>query len=89
MADPPAQHGGGALFALAKIRPRLAHAVFVAPGSVVIGDVEIGEGSSVWFNCTLREYGFFAQDVDICICKTEAVGIATNSMIIIVYQVGL
>jgi carbonic anhydrase/acetyltransferase-like protein (isoleucine patch superfamily) len=28
--------------------------VFLAPGSVVVGDVEIGSGSSVWFGCVLR-----------------------------------
>src|SRR5208337_2586913 len=27
---------------------------FVAPGAVVIGDVVIGAGSSVWFNCVVR-----------------------------------
>lgn len=27
---------------------------FVAPGAVLIGDVELAEGSSVWFNCVLR-----------------------------------
>lgn len=28
--------------------------VFVAPTAVIIGDVEVGDGSSVWFNATLR-----------------------------------
>ena len=33
----------------------IVHAsAFVAPGAVVIGDVELGEGSSVWFGCVLR-----------------------------------
>jgi gamma-carbonic anhydrase len=54
MSDVPSQHGGGRIFALGDLRPRIASGVFVAPGSVVIGDVEIGEGSSIWFNCTLR-----------------------------------
>lgn len=54
MSDTPSQHGGGGIFALGDLRPRIGDCVFVAPGSVVIGDVEIGEGSSVWFNCTLR-----------------------------------
>ena len=54
MSDSPSQHGGGGIFALGTLRPRIGDGVFVAPGSVVIGDVEIGEGSSVWFNCTLR-----------------------------------
>lgn len=35
-------------------RPRIAPAAFVAPGAAVIGDVEIGAGSSVWFGCVLR-----------------------------------
>lgn len=34
--------------------PRIAEDVFVAPGARVIGDVEIGAGSSVWFNAVVR-----------------------------------
>jgi gamma-carbonic anhydrase len=34
--------------------PRIAPSVFLAPGSHVIGDVEIGEDSSLWFNSILR-----------------------------------
>ncbi len=34
--------------------PRLADDVFVAPGSRLIGDIEIGAGSSIWYNCVLR-----------------------------------
>lgn len=36
------------------VLPRIADGVYLAPGSVVIGDVEIGEDSSVWFNAVLR-----------------------------------
>ena len=35
-------------------RPDLAPDVFVAPGAVVIGDVRIGPGSSVWYNTVIR-----------------------------------
>jgi carbonic anhydrase/acetyltransferase-like protein (isoleucine patch superfamily) len=35
-------------------QPRLADGVFVADGAVVVGDVEIGPGSSVWFGAILR-----------------------------------
>ncbi len=35
-------------------RPRLAPDVFVARGAVVIGDVTIQEGSSVWYNTVIR-----------------------------------
>ncbi|PNX66708.1 gamma carbonic anhydrase mitochondrial-like [Trifolium pratense] len=30
--------------------------VFVAPSAVVIGDVEIGKGSSIWYGSVLREF---------------------------------
>jgi carbonic anhydrase/acetyltransferase-like protein (isoleucine patch superfamily) len=34
--------------------PRVAPGAFVAPGAVLIGDVEIGRGASIWFGCVLR-----------------------------------
>jgi carbonic anhydrase/acetyltransferase-like protein (isoleucine patch superfamily) len=34
--------------------PRLADGVWIADGAVVVGDVEIGPGSSVWFGAILR-----------------------------------
>jgi len=34
--------------------PKLADDVFVAPGAQIIGDVEIGSGSSIWFNTVIR-----------------------------------
>ena len=36
------------------IAPTIAEDVFIAPGAVIVGDVEIGAGSSVWFNAVLR-----------------------------------
>jgi carbonic anhydrase/acetyltransferase-like protein (isoleucine patch superfamily) len=36
------------------VLPRLAPDVYLAPGAMVIGDVEIGSGSSVWFNAVIR-----------------------------------
>ena len=36
------------------ILPRIDPSAFVAPGANIVGDVEIGPGSSVWFGCTLR-----------------------------------
>ena len=36
------------------ITPRLHPSVFVAEGARIIGDVEIGEDSSVWFNAVIR-----------------------------------
>lgn len=34
--------------------PRIATGVYLAPGAVIVGDVEIGEQSSIWFNAVLR-----------------------------------
>lgn len=34
--------------------PKIDPSCFVAPNAFVIGDVEIGAGSSVWFNVTIR-----------------------------------
>ena len=38
-----------------KFRPEQIHpSVFIAPGAVIVGDVTLAEGCSVWFNATLR-----------------------------------
>ncbi|PID47703.1 MAG: gamma carbonic anhydrase family protein [Proteobacteria bacterium] len=34
--------------------PKIGKNVFIAPSADIIGGVEIGEDSSVWFNCVLR-----------------------------------
>ena len=47
-------HGDGTVHDFRGIWPRLADDVFVAAGARIIGDVEIGAGSSIWFNCVLR-----------------------------------
>jgi carbonic anhydrase/acetyltransferase-like protein (isoleucine patch superfamily) len=35
-------------------RPRIGKNVFVAPSAIVIGDVEIGDDSSIWYGTVLR-----------------------------------
>ena len=42
------------IFAYKGIIPRIDPSVFVAANACVIGDVEIGENSSVWFNVLVR-----------------------------------
>ncbi len=42
------------LFAFEGKTPRIHETAWVAPGAVIIGDVEIGAESNVWFNCGLR-----------------------------------
>ena len=34
--------------------PRIHSSAFIAPGCRIIGDVEIGEGASIWYNCVVR-----------------------------------
>lgn len=34
--------------------PRVAPSAFIAPGAVVVGDVEIGEEVSIWYGAVLR-----------------------------------
>ena len=34
--------------------PRIAASAFIAPDATLIGDVEVGEGSGIWFGCVLR-----------------------------------
>jgi carbonic anhydrase/acetyltransferase-like protein (isoleucine patch superfamily) len=46
--------GQGPLWALDGVAPRIAPTAFIAPTAVLVGDVEIGEQSSVWFGCVLR-----------------------------------
>jgi carbonic anhydrase/acetyltransferase-like protein (isoleucine patch superfamily) len=36
------------------IKPRIASNVFLAPGVIVLGDVEIGEDSNLWFYTVVR-----------------------------------
>ncbi len=34
--------------------PKISPDAFIAPNATIIGDVEIGPGSSIWFGCILR-----------------------------------
>jgi carbonic anhydrase/acetyltransferase-like protein (isoleucine patch superfamily) len=42
------------LFSYKNLYPKLHKSVFLAPGVKIIGDVEIGENSSVWYNSVVR-----------------------------------
>ncbi len=49
------------VYSLGALSPTVAPDVFIAPGAQVIGDVTIGAGSSIWFNCVLRGDGNFIR----------------------------
>lgn len=42
------------ILAYKNITPKIADGSFIAPNAYIIGDVTIDEGSSVWFQCTVR-----------------------------------
>ncbi len=42
------------LYQLGPRRPRVHPSVFIAPTAAIIGDVEVGEGSSIWYGAVLR-----------------------------------
>src|ERR1700761_7512842 len=46
--------GVGPIFALDGITPKIAPDAFIAPGAAVIGDVEIGSETGIWFHCLVR-----------------------------------
>jgi len=41
-------------YELEGVRPRVHPDAFVAPTAVLIGDVEVGPGASIWFGVVLR-----------------------------------
>jgi len=54
MTDLAARHPGVNIIPIHGKTPRIHETAFIAPGCTIIGDVEIGAGSSIWYNCVLR-----------------------------------
>ncbi len=54
MPDMPIAGSAGPLYALDGIAPKVDPSAWVAPTAAVIGDVEIGPHSGIWFHCVLR-----------------------------------
>lgn len=42
------------IYSLGELRPNIHQDAFIAPSAEIIGDVTLGEDSSIWFNCTIR-----------------------------------
>ncbi len=45
---------GGLLYTVDGLSPAIDPTAWVAPTAVLIGDVRIGPGANIWFNCVLR-----------------------------------
>ncbi|MGO9816468.1 MAG: gamma carbonic anhydrase family protein [Acidocella sp.] len=48
------QKHGGLLYALGELKPQIDPTAWIAPTAVLIGDVRVGPGANIWFNCVLR-----------------------------------
>lgn len=42
------------IYPLGKLSPKIDPDSWIAPNATVIGEVEIAQGASIWWNCTLR-----------------------------------
>jgi carbonic anhydrase/acetyltransferase-like protein (isoleucine patch superfamily) len=49
-----ARKSAGLLYALDGVAPTINPTAWVAPTAVLIGDVRLGPGANIWFNCVLR-----------------------------------
>ena len=54
MSDRPSYGGLGPIFSLDGVTPKIAPDAFIAPSAAVIGDVEVGSESGIWFHCLVR-----------------------------------
>ena len=48
------RHPGANIIPIHGKAPKIHESAFIAPGCTIIGDVEIGAGSSIWYNCVVR-----------------------------------
>lgn len=48
------QRQNGLLYALGDLVPQIDPTAWVAPTAVLIGDVRVGPGASIWYHCVLR-----------------------------------
>ena len=71
--------------------PKIHETAFIAPGATIIGDVEIGAGSSIWYNCVVRADVFTirigdrtnVQDGSVLHCDPPRPGDAEGSPLLI------
>ncbi len=54
ISQPGMTRPSGLLYALNGVAPRIDPTAWVAPTAVLIGDVRLGPGVNIWFNCVLR-----------------------------------
>src|ERR1700761_9424080 len=52
--SPAAAKTSGLLYELNGVAPTIDPTAWIAPTAVLIGDVRVGPGANIWFNCVLR-----------------------------------
>ncbi len=50
----PEPIGAGPIYSLDGVTPKVAPDAFIAPSAAVIGDVEVGSETGIWFHCLVR-----------------------------------
>ena len=51
--------------------PAVDKDAFVAPSASVIGDVQVGRGSSIWYGCVLRGKPFLPLGACLCMVNQK------------------
>ena len=59
------------IYSIGDLTPKIHKSVFIAPTAVVIGDVDIAAGATIWFGCVLR--GDMGKIKDIFLIKKQAI----------------
>ncbi|MEE4153298.1 MAG: gamma carbonic anhydrase family protein [Erythrobacter sp.] len=54
MSRHASNHPGAKIIPIHGKTPQIHETAFIAPGTTIVGDVTIGAGSSIWYNCVLR-----------------------------------
>lgn len=75
-------HPGAVIRPYRGIWPTIHPTAYIAPGAVILGDVEIGPGASVWYGCVLRAdtnrivvgEGSNVQDGTVVHCESDKSG---------------
>ena len=81
---------GASIITLNGKTPKIHPTAFIAPGVRIIGDVEIGERASIWYNCVLRGdvnairigAGSNIQDGTVIHCDSDRPGVPGSKAIV-------
>lgn len=70
--------------------PQVHNDAFVAPSASLTGDIEVGQGSSIWYGCVLRGTAFallISISQNFCFCLTITHSVWGSTLYFIIYYV--